>query len=44
MTSLEIVRRILAGEAMPGFQTPSRVFGPDFISGFDGCGREDLHA
>jgi short subunit dehydrogenase-like uncharacterized protein len=44
MTSLEIVRRILAGEAMPGFQTPSRVFGADFISGFDGCGREDLHA
>jgi short subunit dehydrogenase-like uncharacterized protein len=43
MTSLEIVRRILAGEAVPGFQTPSRVFGPDFLSGFDGCGREDLH-
>ena len=44
MTSLEIVRRVLAGETMPGFQTPSRVFGADFISGFDGCGREDLNA
>jgi short subunit dehydrogenase-like uncharacterized protein len=43
-TSLEIVRRILAGEAVPGFQTPSRVFGADFISGFAGCSREDLKA
>jgi short subunit dehydrogenase-like uncharacterized protein len=44
MTSLEIARRTLAGEALPGFQTPSRVFGPDFISGFAGCSREDLSA
>jgi short subunit dehydrogenase-like uncharacterized protein len=44
MTSVEIARRTLAGEALPGFQTPSRVFGPDFISGFAGCSREDLSA
>ena len=37
LTSLEIVKRVLAGEGKPGFQTPSRVFGPDFIAGFEGC-------
>jgi short subunit dehydrogenase-like uncharacterized protein len=42
MTSLEIVRRILAGDAKPGFQTPSRVFGADFITTFPGCVRQDL--
>jgi short subunit dehydrogenase-like uncharacterized protein len=42
LTSLEIVRRSLAGEAVPGFQTPSRVFGADFITGFPGCLRADL--
>lgn len=43
MTSLEIVRRVLAGEAQPGFRTPSSVFGPDFITGFEGCVRQDLN-
>jgi short subunit dehydrogenase-like uncharacterized protein len=42
MTSLEIVRRILAGEAKPGFQTPSQAFGPDFITMFPDCVRHDL--
>ncbi|HEX5775658.1 MAG TPA: saccharopine dehydrogenase NADP-binding domain-containing protein [Caulobacteraceae bacterium] len=41
LTSLEIVRRVLAGEAKPGFQTPSRVFGADFIAGFEGCAFAD---
>jgi short subunit dehydrogenase-like uncharacterized protein len=41
LTSLEIVRRVLAGEAKPGFQTPSKVFGPDFIAGIEGCAFED---
>ncbi|HSZ10616.1 MAG TPA: saccharopine dehydrogenase NADP-binding domain-containing protein [Rhizomicrobium sp.] len=44
LTSIEIVTRVLAGQAKPGFQTPSRVFGPDFILGFEGCSREDLAA
>ena len=44
MTSLEIVRRTLAGEVIPGFQTPSLAFGADFITEFDGCVREDLNA
>jgi short subunit dehydrogenase-like uncharacterized protein len=42
MTSLEIVRRVLAGEAKTGFQTPSLMFGPDLITAFPGCVREDL--
>lgn len=42
MTSLEIMRRVLAGDAQPGFQTPSLAFGPDFITEFDGCIRQDL--
>ncbi|MEQ8268962.1 MAG: saccharopine dehydrogenase NADP-binding domain-containing protein [Parvibaculum sp.] len=44
MTSLEIVRRVLAGDAVPGFQTPSSVFGADFITEFDGCTRQDMNA
>ena len=42
MTAVECARRVLAGEVPPGFQTPSRAFGPDFILGFDGVTREDL--
>jgi len=41
-TALEIVCRVEAGHAKPGFQTPSRVFGPDFITGFVTCMRQDL--
>ena len=44
MTSLEIVRRVLAGDAKPGFQTPSSVFGADFITEFDGCVRTDINS
>ncbi len=43
MTSLEIARRVCEeGAAAPGFQTPGRLFGPDFILAFPGCKREDL--
>ncbi len=44
MTGLEIVRRVQGGQAPAGFQTPSKVFGPDFILDFDGCLRQDLNA
>jgi short subunit dehydrogenase-like uncharacterized protein len=44
LTGLEIARRTLAGEAKPGFQTPSLVFGADFILGIAGCERHDLNA
>lgn len=34
--------KVLAGEAEPGFQTPSRAFGSDFIRSIDGCELKDL--
>src|SRR5262245_12075852 len=37
---VEIARRVIAGEAKPGFQTPSLVFGSDFILQFGGAKRE----
>jgi short subunit dehydrogenase-like uncharacterized protein len=42
VTTLEAARRILGGNAEPGFQTPSRCFGPDFILSFEGCSRVDV--
>jgi short subunit dehydrogenase-like uncharacterized protein len=36
LTATEIARRVLAGAARPGFQTPSTCFGAEFILGFDG--------
>jgi len=41
-TSLEIAQRLLSGNAEPGFQTPSRAFGADFILGIEGCVRQDV--
>lgn len=35
-TALEIVRRTLAGEVNPGFCTPAKAFGGEFIEEFDG--------
>jgi short subunit dehydrogenase-like uncharacterized protein len=43
-TGLAIAKRVLDGEFKAGFQTPSRVYGADFILGFDGVSREDLNA
>jgi short subunit dehydrogenase-like uncharacterized protein len=43
-TGTEIARRVAAGEAKPGFQTPSLVFGPDFILQFEGAKRDELSA
>ncbi|HEY2292826.1 MAG TPA: saccharopine dehydrogenase NADP-binding domain-containing protein [Thermoanaerobaculia bacterium] len=40
--ALTLVERVLAGELSPGFQTPARVYGADFVLGFDGVSREDL--
>jgi short subunit dehydrogenase-like uncharacterized protein len=39
---VEIAQRVIAGEAKPGFQTPSLVYGPDFILQFEGASREEL--
>lgn len=42
LTTVEIMQRVLNGELKTGFQTPSRVFGADFILQFDGVKQEDL--
>ena len=40
--ALAAVERVLAGEAPPGFQTPSLAYGADFILECEGVTREDL--
>jgi short subunit dehydrogenase-like uncharacterized protein len=40
-TALASVARVLAGDATPGFQTPSKAFGPDFILQIPGVRRTD---
>ena len=42
LTSVEIMKRILGGDVKAGFQTPSKVYGADFILQFAGVEREDL--
>ncbi len=37
-----IAARAQAGEYEPGFQTPARLFGPDFVLSLPGVAREDL--
>ncbi|HEX2203976.1 MAG TPA: saccharopine dehydrogenase NADP-binding domain-containing protein [Longimicrobium sp.] len=41
-TSVEIVRKVLAGQAPPGFQTPSLAYGPDWVLELEGVSREDV--
>lgn len=41
-TAVAAAEKCMAGLAKPGFQTPSRVFGADFILDFEGVSREDL--
>jgi short subunit dehydrogenase-like uncharacterized protein len=40
MTALRAMQETLAGRGKPGFQTPARAFGADFILQFDGVKRE----
>jgi short subunit dehydrogenase-like uncharacterized protein len=42
LTTVEIMKRILNGEYKIGFQTPSIVYGADFILQFSGVERENL--
>jgi short subunit dehydrogenase-like uncharacterized protein len=44
LAALAVVERVLAGDARPGFQTPSMVFGADFILAIPGVTREDVAA
>jgi len=41
-TALAVVQRVLAGEILPGFQTPSLVYGADFVLECEGVTREDI--
>jgi short subunit dehydrogenase-like uncharacterized protein len=41
LTALAAVGKVLGGLAPPGFQTPSRAYGPDFILEIAGVTRED---
>jgi hypothetical protein len=43
-TAFDAARRVAAGDIKPGFQTPSRVFGADYILSFDGVTRDDLNS
>jgi short subunit dehydrogenase-like uncharacterized protein len=42
VTGVAIAERALAGDVEPGYQTPGRVYGPDFVLRFAGVTREDL--
>jgi short subunit dehydrogenase-like uncharacterized protein len=42
LTTVEIMKRMMNGEYLSGFQTPSLVYGADFILQFDGVKREDI--
>jgi short subunit dehydrogenase-like uncharacterized protein len=42
LTAVAAINAILGGAARPGFQTPSRVFGADFILGIPGVRRDDV--
>jgi short subunit dehydrogenase-like uncharacterized protein len=41
-TAASIAERVLAGDLEPGFQTPARVYGSDFVLRCPGVEREDL--
>ena len=41
-TAARIAQKALEGHAAPGFQTPSMVYGADFILEFDGVTRSDI--
>jgi short subunit dehydrogenase-like uncharacterized protein len=40
-TALAAANVVLEGKAPPGFQTPARAFGADWVLGFEGVARED---
>ncbi|HVM97214.1 MAG TPA: saccharopine dehydrogenase NADP-binding domain-containing protein [Candidatus Acidoferrales bacterium] len=42
VVAARIAQRVLAGDFEAGFQTPSRVYGADFVLGFEGVLRQDF--
>jgi short subunit dehydrogenase-like uncharacterized protein len=41
LTGLEVVRRVLAGEVYPGYQTPAKAYGPELVMAIGGVKRWD---
>jgi short subunit dehydrogenase-like uncharacterized protein len=41
-TAAEVARAVAAGDYEPGFQTPARLYGANYILGFEGVTRETL--
>lgn len=41
LAAVAVVARVLAGQASPGFQTPSLAYGPDFVLELPGVSRAD---
>lgn len=42
ITAVAIIKKVVAGDFQVGFQTPARVYGPDFVLSCDGVVREDV--
>ena len=42
MLALTVVERVLAGDALPGYQTPGSAYGADLPLGPEGVAREDV--
>jgi short subunit dehydrogenase-like uncharacterized protein len=42
LTAVDLAARVLAGEVHPGFQTPAKAYGADYVLGFAGVTREDV--
>ena len=43
LSALAVVQKVLDGNSLPGFQTPSLAYGADFVIECEGVTREDLH-
>ncbi len=43
-TALLVAKRVLAGDAPPGYQTPAKAYGPDLTLEVPGTRREDLNS
>ena len=42
LTALAAIERVMEGDVQPGFQTPAKVYGADFVLACEGVTREDL--
>lgn len=42
LAALNIIEKILAGNALPGFQTPAKAYGPGLVLEIEGTARQDI--